>query len=146
MIIELSATREPIRYEPLSPKKILALGKLNKIKESKIIIWAIKNIANSLFPLEIFKKSKIVFIAIKLIVIKPLKPSIKFEPLIINKKHKTTKIDEKNLICKKDSKKGCNNKNVKCITHNLWDELETHINNFFEKKKLEDLVNKDKKI
>ena len=106
MIIELSATREPIRYEPLSPKKILALGKLNKIKESKIIIWAIKNIANSLFPLEIFKKSKIVFIAIKLIVIKPLKPSIKFEPLIINKKHKTTKIDEKNLICKKDSKKG----------------------------------------
>ena len=52
----------------------------------------------------------------------------------------------KSLNCKKDSKKGCNNKNVKCITHNLWDELETHINNFFEKKKLEDLVNKDKKI
>ena len=52
----------------------------------------------------------------------------------------------KSLNCKKESKKGCNNKNVKCITHNLWDELETHINNFFEKKKLEDLVNKDKKI
>ena len=57
-------------------------------------------------------------------------------------------VDEevKMLSCKKESKKGCNNKNVKCITHNLWDELETHINNFFEKKKLEDLVNKDKKI
>ena len=43
--------------------------------------------------------------------------------------------------CKKESKKGCNNKTSKCITHNLWDELEIHINYFFEKKNLEDLIN-----
>ncbi len=51
-------------------------------------------------------------------------------------------VDEeiKMLNCKKNSKKGCNNKSIKCITHNLWDELDRHINNFFEKVKLEDLV------
>ena len=51
-------------------------------------------------------------------------------------------IDEKvkTVQCKKESKKGCNGKAVKCLTHNLWDELENHINNFFDKKSLEDLV------
>ena len=44
------------------------------------------------------------------------------------------------LNCKKDSKKGCNNKSAKCITHNLWDDLENHINYFFEEKKLEELT------
>ena len=44
------------------------------------------------------------------------------------------------LNCKKNSKKGCNRKSSKCITHNLWDELDQHINNFFEKVKLQDLV------
>ena len=50
-------------------------------------------------------------------------------------------VDEevKMLNCKKDSKKGCNNKFSKCITHNLWDELESHIKNFFDNKKLSDL-------
>jgi Rrf2 family iron-sulfur cluster assembly transcriptional regulator len=50
--------------------------------------------------------------------------------------------------CKKESKKGCNGKATKCVTHNLWDELETHINSFFEKKSLEDLLknNKDQRI
>jgi Rrf2 family protein len=37
----------------------------------------------------------------------------------------------KTLNCKKDSKKGCNNKSIKCITHNLWDKLDNHINGFF---------------
>ncbi len=46
----------------------------------------------------------------------------------------------KTLNCKKDSKKGCNNKSVKCITHNLWDKLDNHINGFFENIKLEELV------
>ena len=46
----------------------------------------------------------------------------------------------KTLNCKKDSKKGCNNKSVKCITHNLWDKLDTHINGFFENVKLEEIV------
>ena len=50
------------------------------------------------------------------------------------------------LNCKKDSKRGCNHKTMKCITHNLWDDLEQHINSFFEKIKLEDLVNKSRNI
>jgi len=55
-------------------------------------------------------------------------------------------VDEtvKTVQCKKDSKKGCNGKAAKCITHNLWDELETHINNFFENKSLEDLLTSNK--
>ena len=48
----------------------------------------------------------------------------------------------KTVGCEKHSKKGCNGKSAKCITHNLWDELEDYINVFFEKKKLSDLVNK----
>ena len=59
-------------------------------------------------------------------------------------------VDEKvkTVKCKKESKKGCNGKSSKCITHNLWDELEVHINNFFEKKSLEDLIkdNSEKRI
>ena len=46
----------------------------------------------------------------------------------------------KTVQCKKDSKKGCNGKPTKCVTHNLWDELENHINLFFDEKSLEDLV------
>ncbi len=51
-------------------------------------------------------------------------------------------VDEevKMLNCKKQSKKGCNNRSTKCITHNLWDQLDQHINSFFEKVKLQDLV------
>ena len=55
-------------------------------------------------------------------------------------------VDEtvKTVQCKKESKKGCNGKASKCITHNLWDELETHINSFFENKSLEDLLTSTK--
>ena len=51
-------------------------------------------------------------------------------------------VDEevKTVQCKKESKKGCNGKTSKCITHNLWDELEIHINQFFEQKNLKDLI------
>ena len=54
-------------------------------------------------------------------------------------------VDEevKMLNCKKESKKGCNNKSTKCITHNLWDQLDQNINNFFEKVKLQDLIKKN---
>ena len=48
----------------------------------------------------------------------------------------------KTVGCEKQSKKGCNGKSAKCITHNLWDELEDYINVFFEKKKLSDVINK----
>ena len=53
-------------------------------------------------------------------------------------------VDEKvkTVQCKKESKKGCNGKSSKCITHNLWDELDLHINSFFENKRLGDLVKK----
>ncbi len=55
--------------------------------------------------------------------------------------------DVKTMGCQKHSKKGCNGKSTKCITHNLWDELEDYINNFFDKKKLSDLINqKDNRI
>ena len=51
-------------------------------------------------------------------------------------------VDEevKTLNCKKNSKRGCNNKPMKCITHDLWDQLDQHINGFFEKVKLQDLT------
>jgi len=57
-------------------------------------------------------------------------------------------VDEeiKTLSCKKDSKKGCGGRTVKCITHNLWDDLEKHINSFFENKNLQDLVYKKENI
>ena len=47
----------------------------------------------------------------------------------------------KTVGCEKQSKKGCNGKSAKCITHNLWDELEDYINDFFERKTLKDLIN-----
>ena len=53
-------------------------------------------------------------------------------------------VDEKvkTVGCKKESKKSCTGKSIKCITHNLWDDLEKHINSFFEKNTLEDIVYK----
>ena len=44
--------------------------------------------------------------------------------------------------CQKHSKKGCNGRSAKCITHNLWDELETHIKIFFQERNLGDLIHK----
>ena len=59
-------------------------------------------------------------------------------------------VDEKvkTLQCKRESKRGCNGRSTKCITHYLWDDLEKHINNFFDKKNLGDLLknNLEKKI
>ena len=51
-------------------------------------------------------------------------------------------VDEKvkTVGCKKESKKGCTGKSIKCITHNLWDDLENHINSFFEKNTLNDII------
>ena len=72
---------------------------------------------------------------------------------VLNRKAKDIKltnifdaVDEKikTVQCKKESKKGCNGKATKCITHNLWDELEIHINTFFENKSLKDLLNNNK--
>ena len=51
-------------------------------------------------------------------------------------------VDEKikTLKCRKESKRGCNHKSIKCITHNLWDDLEIHINKFFEDNTLNDVL------
>ena len=51
-------------------------------------------------------------------------------------------VDEKikTVKCRKESKKGCNGKSIKCITHNLWDDLEVHINKFFEDNTLNDIL------
>jgi len=56
-------------------------------------------------------------------------------------------VDEKvkTLNCNKESKKGCNGKSTKCITHYLWDDLEQHINTFFENKSLNDLLKQNNK-
>ena len=68
---------------------------------------------------------------------------------VLSKNPKQIKISEiflaldeqvKTTGCEKQSKKGCNGKSAKCITHNLWDELDIHINTFFENKKLDDLI------
>ena len=59
-------------------------------------------------------------------------------------------VDEKikTVQCKRESKKGCNGKLTKCITHYLWDDLEMHINDFFDKKNLADLLknNQERRI
>ena len=54
-------------------------------------------------------------------------------------------VDEKikTLKCIKESKRGCNHKSIKCITHNLWDDLEIHINKFFEDNTLNDILFKE---
>ena len=51
-------------------------------------------------------------------------------------------VDEKikTVKCRKESKKGCNGKSIKCITHNLWDDLEIYINKFFENNTLNDIL------
>jgi len=56
-------------------------------------------------------------------------------------------VDEKikTVKCKRESKKGCNGKSVKCITHDLWDDLENHINKFFENNTLNDILFKEAK-
>ena len=64
------------------------------------------------------------------------------EPSRIKLSNIFSAVDEKvkTLLCKRESKKGCNNKSTKCITHYLWDDLEMHINDFFDKKNLGDLL------
>ena len=54
-------------------------------------------------------------------------------------------VDEKikTVKCRKESKRGCNGKSIKCITHNLWDDLEIHINKFFEENTLSDILFKE---
>jgi len=54
-------------------------------------------------------------------------------------------VDEKikTIKCRKESKRSCNGRSIKCITHNLWGELESHINKFFEDNTLNDILFKE---
>jgi Rrf2 family iron-sulfur cluster assembly transcriptional regulator len=51
-------------------------------------------------------------------------------------------VDEniKTTRCKLKSKKGCTGKTTRCITHNLWDGLSKHINNYFLTITLKDIL------
>jgi len=51
-------------------------------------------------------------------------------------------VDEevKTLNCNRNSKKSCQGKSVRCITHHLWVDLEQHINDFFDSTNLGDLT------
>ena len=51
-------------------------------------------------------------------------------------------VDEevKTLNCNRDSKKSCQGKSARCITHHLWLDLEQHINDFFDSTNLGDLT------
>ena len=64
------------------------------------------------------------------------------EPSQIKLSNIFSAVDEKvkTLQCKRESKRGCNGRSTKCITHYLWDDLEMHINDFFDKKNLGDLL------
>ena len=59
------ATSEPIKYAPLSPRKILDCGKLNRRNDKRIIICDVKKIANCKFPLFMFIQAKTIFIIIR---------------------------------------------------------------------------------
>ena len=72
---------------------------------------------------------------------------------VLNKKASEINISEvflaveekiKTIGCEKHSNRGCNGRSAKCITHDLWDELEIYINDFFKKKNLGDLINQTK--
>ena len=88
------ATKDPNKYAPPSPRKILALGKLKRRNEIKITICPVKKNENSISLLFKLINNKTVFMIIKLIVKRPLKPSIKLAPLITNRKQSRTNIEE----------------------------------------------------
>ena len=95
MFITLKANNEPNKYEPLSPKNIVALGKLKSRKDIKTTIWVVIIIERSWFSLFIFMYKSIKFIISMCIVKSPLKPSTRLAPFIINKKQIKIKKDEK---------------------------------------------------
>tara|TARA_X000001036_G_C20031945_1_gene543081 strand:+ start:44 stop:232 length:189 start_codon:yes stop_codon:yes gene_type:complete len=47
VIIMFKEIKDPNKYEPLSPKNILAFGKLKRRKEIRIIICAVRKNENS---------------------------------------------------------------------------------------------------
>ena len=105
VIIMFKEIKDPNKYEPLSPKNILAFGKLKRRKEIRIIICAVRKNENSNWLLPKFINNKTELIIIKFIDKRPLKPSIKFAPFTMNKKHKRIKKVEKILFSSQEFKK-----------------------------------------
>ena len=60
-----------------------------------MIICEVRKIENSRLSLFKFIQANIILIIIKFIVNKPLKPSTKLAPLIMNRKHNNTNIEDK---------------------------------------------------
>ena len=48
VIMAFKATKDPNKYDPLSPRNILAFGKLKRRNEIRIIICAVKKNENSI--------------------------------------------------------------------------------------------------
>ena len=105
VIIVFNDINDPNRYAPLSPIKIFALGKLNSKKISKIIIWPINKKENSIFALLRFIVINMMLIIIRFNAKSPLNPSIKFAPLITNKKQISANIEENKWLLNKIFKK-----------------------------------------
>tara|TARA_Y100001970_G_C13941424_1_gene703365 strand:+ start:376 stop:801 length:426 start_codon:yes stop_codon:yes gene_type:complete len=99
------ATKDPNKYAPLSPRNILAFGKLKRRNVTRMIICAVKKNENSICSLFKLINNKAELIIIKFIVRRPLKPSIKLAPFTINKKHKSIKNIEKILFSNHEFKK-----------------------------------------
>ena len=105
VIMEFKATKDPNKYDPPSPRNILALGKLKRRNEIKIIICAVKKKENSTLSLSKFINNKTELMIIKLIAKRPLNPSIKFAPFTTNKKQIRTKILDNILFFSQNFKK-----------------------------------------
>ena len=86
VLITDTAIKVPKIYEPPSPRKRVALGKLNLRNIINIKI-AQNSKRAKLFSLKKLIKNKLVIIIKECMPSNPLYPSIKLAPLIMNKKH-----------------------------------------------------------
>ena len=105
VIIVFNAINDPNKYAPLSPIKIFEFGKLNNKKISKIMIWPINKKENSIFALLRFIIVSMILIIIRFKDKRPLNPSIKFAPLITNRKQISVNIEENKWLLNKIFKK-----------------------------------------
>ena len=123
--LRLNGTVDPVRLKDVSKRQNISLSYLEQLFSKLRLSGLVKSVRGSQGGYVLEKKAK----------------DIKLSSIIfaVNEEVKT-------LNCKKDSKKGCGGRSVKCITHNLWDDLEKHINGFFESKNLNDIVSKQENI
>ena len=113
-----------MRYAPPSPKNIWAFGKLNLIKTKITTLIQNKIKLRSFAPDVKLINNNIINIINECIPNNPLKPSIRLDPFIINKKHKQIKNNEKISICNKS----------KLFGIRVVDDLRTQISNNFSSK------------